>query len=207
MNDSGGRETATGASSNGQPLPVGAEQTEAILAIGQRECGSRFVVQHNGLQTYQPGCANEGRHPARPPYTVRGSGCPNHWVLRAGSDGKTITGYQTLNQADINTPADVDLAMKNALLNSDAVFVELYEGPLWAAAHANTGVLPGGKTLAQWADELHDRRRRMSASAGDPFPATYRHAFTGVTASTLYYFDRSACRGAGAPLGTIVVDR
>jgi len=207
VNDSAGWETANGSSSNGRPLPAGTEQTEHILALGRNEFGALFVVQHNGLQPYQSGCANEGRHPATPPYTARGAGCPNRWVLRAGEDGRTITGFQTVNPGAVATPADVELALRNAFVNSDASFVELYEGPLWAAVNLNQGLLPDKKTIGQWADVFHERRRKMFDDRGDPFPKTYRHTFSGVTTTSLYYFDPSACRTGPAPVGTIVIDR
>jgi plastocyanin len=207
VNDSGGWEQVNGRSSNRDPLPTGTEQTEHILRMGREDLSSLFVVQHNGLQPYRPGCANEGRHPAKPPYTQRGSGCPNHWVLRAGADGKTITGLQTETPNDVGTPAEIDLALKNAFVNSDASFVELYEGPLRLAVTANNGVLPSGKTIARWADDFHERRRKMYSSMGDPFPKTYGHAFKRVSPSTLYYFDPSACRASTPPFGTIIVDR
>ena len=97
--------------------------------------------------------------------------------------------------------------MKNAFVNSDGVFVELYEGPLWLSVHANKGVLPSRKTIGQWADQFHERRLRTTDAAGDPFPRTYRHVFNGAPAGPVYYFDPSVCRTAGTAFGTIVVDR
>jgi hypothetical protein len=68
--------------------------------------------------------------------------------------------------------------------------------------HANGGVLPSRKTIAQWADDFHQRRRRDFTSLGDPFPPTFRHVFTGVQPGTYTYFDPSTCR-----TGTVVVGR
>jgi hypothetical protein len=202
VNESGGYERADGSSSNGRPLPDGVEQTETILDLGQRELGPLFVVQHNGLQAYRADCEEPtGRRGGRAAFRAnRGAGCPNRWVLRAGADRKTITGFQTVNPGEISTPGEVDLALKNAWVNSEASFVELYEGPLWVAVHAHKGVLPGGKTIAEWADALHDRRRRAFESMGDPFPLTFRHEFRGARPGTITYFDASTCR-----TGTIVV--
>jgi hypothetical protein len=210
VNESGGYERADGSSSNGRPLPGGVEQTEQILELGQRELGPLFVVQHNGLQVYRMECAEPegrggrgGRRGGRAAIQAnRGGGCPNRWVLRAGEDGRTITGFQTQNPGDISTPADVDLALKNAWQNSEASFVELYEGPLWFAVNSNKGVLPSRKTIGQWAEDFHSRRRKQFGSMGDPFPATFRQTFNGVSAGTITYFEPSTCR-----VGTIVVNR
>jgi len=86
-------------------------------------------------------------------------------------------------------------------VNSEASFVELYEGPLWLAVHANGGILPSRKTIAQWANDFHQRRREFS-SLGDPFPATFHHTFKDVPTGTFTYFDPSTCR-----TGTVVVAR
>jgi hypothetical protein len=208
VNDSGGYERSDGSSSNGRPLPGGVEQTERILEIGQQELGSLFAVQHNGLQVYRMDCAEPvgrrgGRGGGRAAIAAnRGGGCPNRWVLRAGADGKTITGFQTQNLAEINTPAEVDLALKNAWVNSDASFVELYEAPLWLSVHTGTGILPSGKTIGQWAEALHERRRQQFSAMGDPFPMVFRQTFSDVPAGTITYFEPASCKA-----GTIVVAR
>jgi len=205
VNDSGGYETASGGSSNGKPLPNGTEQTEHILEMGQQELGSLFVVQHNGLQVFKADCADQptGRRGGRAAIQAnRGLGCPNRWVLRAGADGKTITGFQTQNLAEISTPADVDLALKNAWVNSDASFVELYEGPLWVAVHMNNGKLPGGKTIGQWTDTFIERRRTKFSSMSDPAPTTFKQTFSGVPTGTLTYFEPASCKA-----GTITIGR
>jgi hypothetical protein len=206
INDSGGYERADGSSSNGRPLPQGTEQTDRILEIGQNDLGPLFVVQHNGLQVYRGDCeepaGRRGGRAGRAGAATRGLGCPNPWVLRAGADGKTITGFQTQNLSDITTPEQVDLALKNAWVNSEASFVELYEGPLWVAVHMNNGILPSRKTIGQWADDFHGRRRKEFASMGDPFPKTYSHTFSGVAPGTVTYFEPVSCR-----VGTIQIGR
>jgi hypothetical protein len=209
VNDSGGWETADGKSSNGKPLPQGTEQTERIIEIGQSDLGPLFVVQHNGLQVFRADCAaTTGRRGGRAAIAAnRGNGCPNRWVLRAGLDGKSVTGFQTQNISDISTPADIDLAFKNLIENSEGVFIELYEGPLWLAVHANKGVLPSRKTVGAWGQELAERRLKLFGKLGDPYPKTYRYTFSGANPGTLYYFDPSACRATGSPIGTIVVEK
>ncbi len=212
VNDSGGWAQADGRSSNGRPLPRGTEQTETILKIGHDAYGARFVVQHNGLQPQPPKgtCPNENDHPARPPYARAGTGCPNHWVLRSGSDGQSITGLQTNNASGVRTPAEVESAFENARINSDASFVEIYEERFWDVTHTNGGALPGGRTIAEWADRFHERRRSMFKKLPDPFPTTYRFTFklrAPAAGETLYYFDPSTCRPSSPRVGTIAINR
>ncbi len=212
VNDSGGWEQTNGSSSNGRPLPRGVEQTERILEIGQDDFGARFVVQHNGLQPQPPrgSCANEDKHPARGPYTRVGAGCPNRWVLEAGADGRTVTGFQTTNAQQVNTPAHTEGTLGNAWVNSDGVFVEIYEERFWEAVRTNQGKLPSGRTLATWADRFHERRRTMFRDLPDPFPAVHRHTFrltNRATPETLHYSDPSTCRPGNARVGSIVVER
>ena len=212
MNESGGWEQANGSSSNGRPLPNGTEQTERILDIGQREHGARFLIQHNGLQPQPPrgSCPNEDRHPARGPYARIGAGCPNRWVLESGADGRTVTGFQTTNAQQVNSPALVEAALGNAWVNSDGGFVEIYEERFWEATRTNQGRLPSGRTLADWADRFHERRRTMFRNLPDPFPDIHRHTFrlpAGLASQTLSYFDPATCRPGRAAFGTIVVER
>ena len=163
VNDRGGWERADGSSSNGLPLPRGTEQTEQIIALGKREQGARFVVQHNGLSPLPSGrrCPNEGTHPARPPFAMAGTGCPNRWVLEAGADGRTITGFQTVNLSRVSTAAQLEAALQNAFQSSDGSFVEIYEEVFWLATNSNGGVLPSGKTIGGWAADFDARRRQL----------------------------------------------
>lgn len=211
VNDSGGWETANGSSSNRRPLPRGVEQTEDILELGQREHGNLFVVQHNGLQRLPaPGtCPNENKHPAKPPYARAGTGCPNHWVLEAGADGKTVTGFQDVNAQKVNSPADVNSSLQNMMVNSDGIFLEMYEERFWEIQNTNNGVLPDGKTLGQWAELLQERRRTFFPKLADPFPKVHRHTFRRTNKSgpqQFYYYDPTSC-GKGKPaFGTIIIE-
>lgn len=209
VNDSGGWETAQGASSNGRPLPRGTAQTEAILELGQREHGNLFVVQHNGIRP-QPSrgtCPNENKHPAKPPYARAGTGCPNRWVLEAGADGQTVTGFQDVNAQNVSNPADVASSLQNLMVNSDGVFLEIYEERFWEIQNTNGGVLPDGKTLGQWAELLHERRRAFFPKLAEPVPKVHRHTFRRVGGQQrFYYYDPTSC-GNGKPLfGTIIVE-
>ena len=211
VNDSGGWETADGSSSNGRPLPRGVAQTEAILELGQHEHGIYFTVQHNGIgvQPRLGTCPNENKHPAKAPYARAGTGCPNHWVLEAGADGKQVTGFQTNNAKKVSSPADIAASLQNMLVNSDGVFLEIYEERFWEIQNTNNGLLPDGKTLGQWAELLHERRRAFFPKLSDPFPQTHRHTFRRTVTSgaqKFYYYDPTSC-GTGKPtFGTIIVE-
>ncbi len=123
-------------------------------------------------------------------------GCPNKWAAREGFEGQ-ILGYQTQNQ--LTGPDDLSSALWNATLNSNAVFVEVYEKVLWIAEQhrlAGNAVLSTTsagfadvperqKSLAQWTSELHKRRRTIADFAvhannrhmKDPFPDRYAFTF------------------------------
>ncbi|MBL8205769.1 MAG: hypothetical protein JNM09_16160 [Blastocatellia bacterium] len=211
VNDSGGWETAKGNSSNGKQLPRGVAQTEAILELGQREHGNLFVVQHNGLMRQPPRgtCPNENEHPAKPPYARAGTGCPNRWVLEAGADGQTVTGFQDVNAQKVSNPADVASSLQNMLVNSDGVFLEIYEERFWEIQNTNGGVLPDGKTLGQWAELLHKRRQAFFPKLNDPFPKIHRHTLRRTNrsgAQTFYYYDPTSCGNGKPTFGTIIVE-
>lgn len=197
INNAGDYLKSDGTSSGG-PLPAGAEQTETILDNGQAAHGIRFAVQHNGL-----GPKRADNCLASP----NGIGCPNRWVLQEGKEGQ-VTGFQTNNEEKVATPADVDSTLQNALTNSQAVFVELYEERFWEAVHQPNGVIdPAGskRTMAQWANEFHTRRLALFPSLPNPFPTTWRHTFTGVQPQTFWYVHGAKCGIGKAAPGAIVV--
>ena len=123
-------------------------------------------------------------------------GCPNKWAAREGFEGQVL-GYQTQNQ--LTGPDDLSSALWNATLNSNAVFVEVYEKVLWIAEQhrlAGNAVLSTTsagfadvperqKSLAAWTSELHKRRRTIADFAvhannrhmKDPFPDRYSFTF------------------------------
>jgi hypothetical protein len=204
------------------PLPRGAEQTETILMRAAREQGLRFLVQHNGLQPRpqdrippRPSCPNEGKHPAVPPFGEVGSGCPNRWVLQAGARGQ-VTGFQTENASkNVGDPIELDSTFQNAWDNSDAIFVEIYEQRFWEAETAGPVLNPNasGRTIADWANKFHERRRADWVPRGlaDPFPLAHRHTFKRTINSTtdtqiLYYINGSKCgTGGSANYGVIQI--
>lgn len=185
INETGGYLNYNGNSSNSAPLPGAFEQTQTVMDRGRTNHGLFFTVAHNGVGPKVPGCNFDGQHPKpeRPldGYWAVGSGCPNRWAVREGARGQ-ITGYQTQNRNGVATPAELDLALQNTWDNTDGVYLEIYEDIFWGAANANRGVLPrSGKTLAQWADELHRRRVDPAfpqfTAARNPFPSTYSFTF------------------------------
>jgi hypothetical protein len=197
VNNAGDYAKSDGTSSGGA-LPGGSEQTQAIIDGGQAMYGLQFVVQHNGLNTkIVDNCA----------VNRNGLNCPNHWVTQEGIEGQ-VTGFQTTNDEKVSTPGDVDSALQNALINSQAVFVELYEERYWEAVRQQNGVidpLGSGRTMTQWVTQFQSRRRTLFPTLPDPFPATYTHTFTSATAQTLYYIHGAKCGTGNATPGTIVV--
>jgi hypothetical protein len=202
VNNSGGYERSDGTSSGGA-LPGGVEQTQTIIDNGQATFGQRFVVQHNGLQPKQiDTCASN----------LSGPGCPNRWVVQEGREGQ-VTGFQTTNAAKVSNVADTDSAFQNALINSQAVFVEIYEERFWEAVKQPNGIidpLGSGRTMTQWAAQFQSRRRTLFPSLPDPFPTTYRHTFTRTLTQPagnqiFYYVHGAKCGIGNATPGAIVI--
>jgi len=193
INEAGDYETSTGASSGGK-LPAGTEQTETILDNGQASHHVLFSVAHNGLgPKHADNCFSN----------PNGLGCPNKWVLTEGSEGQ-VTGFQSQNANGVANPSEVDSTLQNELTNSQGIYLELYEERIWEANRQPNGVvdpLGSGRTMAQWAEQLHSRRRALFANLGDPYPTTHRHTFHSSVNQTFYYVNGSNCTAAG----TIVI--
>ncbi|HEV7920639.1 MAG TPA: hypothetical protein VGR02_07600 [Thermoanaerobaculia bacterium] len=202
INNSGGYEKSDGTSSGGT-LPGGTEQTQVILNNGQAAHGLRFAVAHNGLTTKKTdNCLAN----------INAAGCPNKFVLQEGLEGQ-VTGWQTNNDDKVANPADVDSALQNALSNSQGVYVELYEERVWEALRQPNGIVDpagSGRTMSQWADQFHSRRRALFPTLPDPFPPMYRHTFTRTIADnaghqTFYYVHGSKCGAGSAAPASIVL--
>lgn len=202
VSNDGAYETSSGASSGGA-LPGGTEQTQSILNNGQATHGLLFAVAHNGLGPKSAeGCLSN----------VNRQGCPNKFVLLEGLEGQ-VTGWQTNNSEKVGNPAETDSAMQNATSNSQGIYVELYEDRFWEAVRQPNGIVsPGGsgKTLRQWGDDLHGRRRALFPTLPDPFPATHRHTFTRALPDqggnqTFHYVHGSKCGTGKALPGAVVV--
>lgn len=218
ISESGGWETPDGVSSDGSALPGAFELTQTLLDRNQRRWGVNWVVQHNGVGPKISGCNFDGRHP-KPLVPLDGywdvaSGCPNRWAVREGAQGQ-ITGYQSKNLTDVNTPAQLDTTLQNFFDNTDGVFFEIYEPLLWLVSNTSNGILPGSRrTLAAWAGVMHARRTDKSYSwldeAPDPFPATYSRRFrrtaAGDAPQILTYIHGMKCGNGAGEWGQIIID-
>jgi hypothetical protein len=201
VNNLGGYERSDGTSSNG-PLPGGTAQTQTIIDNGQATHGLFFAVQHNGLD---PKLINTC-------LTNDGPGCPNPFVLQEGFEGQ-VTGFQTSNANQVANPVQTDSSLQNALINSQGIFVELYEERYWEAVRQPNGVidpLGSGRTMSQWVTQFQSRRRTLFPSIPDPFPAKYSHTFTRTLTApsgnqTFYYIHGSKCGTGNAYPGAVVV--
>jgi len=151
-------------------------------------------------------------------------GCPNPWAVREGfNPNLQIMGFQTTNgEMGVDSPAAVESALWNLTMNSNGVFVELYEQRLWEISQRfGTGRLahvlddrrfgwtsnpaPYSKNLFAWGEELHDRRRELvvndpDPNRADPFPTVYEHTFSpfinAQTFGTYFYINPSKCSTA-----------
>lgn len=153
-------------------------------------------------------------------YGPAGSGCPNKWAAREGYEGQII-GYQ--NKAGLASTDELSASLWNATLNTNAVFVEVYENVLWNAEAERAGAVLSTsadgysdvperqKSLADWAVELRDRRRTIAGfpasvpnrHMADPHPAAYTFTFAKdlpAGQTTSYYFVNPAARCASATL-------
>jgi hypothetical protein len=199
---------------------------------GSPAAGFLFVPQHSGLHPlpndldYTQVCSQQrvvrpngrARFPINLPATqipfTGVAGCPNAWAVRQGLDPNfQIMGFQTSNnEAGVDSPAAVESTLWNLTLNSNAVFIELYEQRLWeiyklrrsgpladllscdprflpvcvdARAALPNNPAPLSKNLYTWGEELHDRRRELVTSdLPDPFPTVYSHTFSGPYTAT-----------------------
>ncbi|MBM4246125.1 MAG: hypothetical protein FJ148_20395 [Deltaproteobacteria bacterium] len=224
--------------------PGGTEQTEEVLEqlrngrfVDPRGSGSDpvagklFIPQHSGVGRMreddgQPtGCSqsqgvdavNERANFPIPLGTSADgeSGCPNRFAVEEGTLCGQAMGFQTNNAKEVANPADVESALWNLTLNSNAVFVELYEQRVWDIRHrmgtgssgevldpsrtGNGGPAPYTKTLNAWTKELHRRRKLLATdAAGDavpylekPFPSKHEHHFLGSVpagSNEVYYY-------------------
>lgn len=222
-------------------------QTETILRQGQQglfseelsrpdamAIGAFFVAQHSGLLPLPNDLDQSSRcvqqqvvgadKRAKFPLTYQGNipniddGCPNPWAVRHGLFANQITGFQTTNVlGGVNSPEKVESALWNLTLNSNAVFIELYEERLWqifkllrsgslagvldpTRASLNGNPAPYSKNLYTWGEELHSRRRQWivnnpQRNLPDPFPEIYDFTFSPRTLAprTYYYINPSQC--------------
>lgn len=207
--------------------------------------GKLFVPQHSGIGRLpeddgHPACT---QHQTVDPVTMKASfpipagtrgdggvGCPNKWAVNEGTLYTQIMGFQTNNAKEVALPKDVESSLWDLTINSNGVFIELYEERLWEIFQTlGTGAtasvldptrtsLPAGnpapfsKNLFTWANELHDRRKQLVNAANpnlaDPFPTIYEHTFSQPLnwGETYYYINPSKClSGRASSVGSISV--
>ena len=156
-----------------------ATQTEFVLNEGRTNHGRRFLVAHNGLQPKPASCLDNE------------DGCPNPWVLEQGELGQ-VTGFQTVNY--LTNVTLLESALSNAWENTDAIYLELYEG---SVLQAGANPLPSGLTLGDWAERFHERRRTYWYEIPDPYPLMHRYRFTRTLTNSepqlFYYINGSNC--------------
>jgi hypothetical protein len=180
-------------------------QTQTIIDRARSIYGDDVAIAHLGLGP-QPdfsdplkyaagtGCplplAPNGSY-AHGPHGV-GSGCPNKWATDVGAAGG-LTHFQTNNAAEVGNPAALGSALSNMWSNSNSAMLEIYEARAWEANDAildPTLPLAQQRTLAQWNQRLHNRRRQNFPALGDPTPTTISFTFTRSIDpyETFYYF-------------------
>ena len=221
--------------------------------LSDSAAGKLFVAQHSGLTRLpdddnikafcnQHVTVNAKTQQANFPIPTgtrgdKAPGCPNRWAVNEGTLYSQIMGFQTHNpqELDPQSPTQspgVESALWNLTINSNGVFIELYEQPLWEIYHSlGTGrtaavldpsrtSLPAGnparysKNLFTWSEELHRRRRALvdptNPHLSDPFPTVHTHTFSKVIAApeTYYYINPSKCSLTTDPnrVGQIIVN-
>jgi hypothetical protein len=202
-------------------------------AVNDPAAGKLFVPQHNGLGRLPedgllPGCSQamavdsatlQASFPITPGTPGgHGPGCPNPWAVDQGTLHSQVMGFQTQNPSPggVTSPADVESALWNLTINSNGVFIELYEQRVWEISHTlrtgpdaavldanrielNANPAPYSKNLFTWSEELHERRKQLvdqtNPHLGDPFPASHQHTFSKVIVApeTYYYINPVKC--------------
>jgi plastocyanin len=182
----------------------GVTQTENVIKQGIAEHGDRFAVQHNGLKEDPVDGFNFNKSAC--PGGV-GTGCPNPWVLKAGTAGAP-TGFQALSlHSGVAELDELESTFKNLWNNSDAFFFEIYEEHLWKSAVEGPYFGKLNSNIGEWAERLHERRRAdWEDAAGDPFPMSHSKTFDAVSSGDeFHYVNPSKCGDYGKYSGAILV--
>lgn len=229
------------------PLVIALDRTH-------RSEGYMFVPQHSGLQRLPDDYVSHFKclqHQDVDPTNHRASfpipadkeidnqvnGCPNFWAVREGVANGQIMGFQTTNNhtgfsngaGAVDSPAHVESALWNLTINSNGVFVELYEERLWEifklmgggesasplSTNGRANLNPAySKNLHEWMKELHDRRRTLAnryndPNVADPFPNVWEHKFSKpISQQKVYhYINPAKCSSINGParVATIIV--
>jgi hypothetical protein len=125
-------------------------------------------------------------------------------------------GFQTANPARVDSSDAIESTLWNLTINSNGVFIELYEQLVWEIYHtqgagptaavldSNRPTLVGNpapysKNLHTWVEELHERREALvdddNPHTYDPFPPFHIHTFSKAinAPETYYYINPSKC--------------
>lgn len=194
-------------------------QTQAIINYARTTYGDDVAIAHLGLgpkpdfsdpALYSAGCPvprDVNGNAIFGPNGV-GSGCPNKWATDVEVVGG-LTHFQTNNPSQVGNSAQLASALDNMWSNSNAAMLEIYEARAWEANHAILDpTLPPGqqRTLAQWNQRLHDRRRTNFPALGDPAPTTIAFTFTQSFEpyETFYYFVPKSGPRSPAPVSPLL---
>jgi hypothetical protein len=203
-------------------LPKGDQQTRCVLeqSGSNAEYGTRFVVQHNGLNPLQ--CDKDGDG-----VIEADEKCPPNYLVLDNQESQ-IVGFQTTNSKNgVSNSVNLEEAFQNGYCNSAATFFEIYEERLWEVRQLSSqGVLDSNagsslgtckfipssnRTLGDWADMLHAKRTVRGKTPGlGLFPVEeHRHTFKrtiNASVQTFTYVHGSKCRAGKEGVVTIVPD-
>jgi len=177
--------------------------------------GAHFIVQHNGIAPIGTRSPND--------YVLEWSDGDERDFKRDGardgvvdSLGTQPSGFQTTNQHELATPAQLQGSLEDVWQESNGLFLEIYEARFWQAKRLGKELVDAafGPTFADYDQRYLDRRRELDADFGwatesSPFRETY--SFTMSAASVLGpvyypYVHGSGCRTNALPnFGVIVV--
>lgn len=195
-------------------------QTEAIITYARDTYGDDVAIAHLGLgpkpdfsdpavyaadATCPLPLAPDGITSVHGPNGV-GSECPNKWATDVGAVGG-LTHFQTNNPAQVGSPAQLASALGNMWSNSNSAMLEIYEARAWEAGDAVLDpTLRVQRTLAQWNQRLHKRRRNNFLKLGDPAPTTLSFTFTRYRDpyETFYYFVPKSGPRSPSPLNPLL---
>jgi hypothetical protein len=194
-------------------------QTENIINYARSTYGDDVAIAHLGLgpkpdfsdtNIYSVGCPLP-----KDPYGIDvygpngvGSGCPNKWATDVGAVGG-LTHFQTNNASQISNTMQIASALDNMWSNSNAAMLEIYEARAWEANDSILDpTLPPAqrRTLAEWNQRLHERRRDNFPALGDPAPLTISFTFTQTLDpyETFYYFVPKSGPRSPAPVSPLL---